>query len=89
MRHPKSGCPPELIGFTPSSLTVRMHMLEDVECPDCNGIGETNAASRSQRSRYVGYDDLSPDDYTEQCPKCGGSGTGQYNVEDEIEGWME
>lgn len=24
MRHPISGCPPELIGFTPNSLTVKM-----------------------------------------------------------------
>lgn len=63
-------------------------MIIDKECPRCNGIGEVHTATPSQRARYVRYDDLSPDDYTEQCPKCGGSGTVEYDADDEVEDWM-
>lgn len=60
-----------------------------VECPRCNGMGECHTATPSQRARYVRHDDMSPDDYTESCPKCGGSGTVDYDPEDEIEDWMK
>lgn len=49
-------------------------MIIDTECPRCNGMGECHTATPSQRARYVRHDDMSPDDYTEACPKCGGSG---------------
>ena len=62
-------------------------MIIDVECPRCNGMGECHTATPSQRARYVRHDDLSPDDYAEQCPKCAGSGTVDYDPEDEIEDW--
>ena len=63
-------------------------MKLDVECPRCNGMGEVAGSTPNVRARYVRHDDLSPDDYTEQCPKCGGSGTVDYDPEDEIEDWM-
>lgn len=33
-------------------------------------------------------DDLSPDDYTIQCPKCLGSGLVEHDLEADIEEWM-
>ena len=63
-------------------------MLIDVECPRCNGMGEVAGSTPNVRARYVCRDDMNPDDYTEQCPKCGGSGTVDYDPEDEIEDWM-
>lgn len=45
-------------------------MTIDVECPDCHGHGEVIGVTPSRRSRFVGYDDLSPDDYTKPCPRC-------------------
>lgn len=62
-------------------------MLIDVECPRCNGMGEVAGSTPNVRARYVRMDDLNPDDYAEQCPKCGGSGTVDYDPEDEIEDW--
>ncbi|MFN3474039.1 MAG: hypothetical protein ACK4ZW_08345 [Blastomonas sp.] len=46
----------------------------EIECPDCNGHGERNTATPSQRARYLHHDDVSPDDCTEPCPDCGGRG---------------
>ena len=63
-------------------------MLIDVECPRCNGMGEVAGSTPNVRARYVRRDDLNTDDYTEQCPKCGGSGTVDYDPEYEIEDWM-
>ena len=63
-------------------------MIVDIECPRCNGLGEVLGGTRNVRSRYVRYDDLNPDDFGEPCPKCGGSGTVDYDLEDEIEDWM-
>lgn len=63
-------------------------MIINVECPRCNGTGEVAGGTPNQRARYVHRDDLDPDDYAEACPKCGGSGTVDYDPEDEIEGWM-
>lgn len=62
-------------------------MIIDVECPRCNGMGECHTATPNQRARYVRHDDMSPDDYTESCPKCGGSGTVDYDpaVDDRYE----
>ena len=58
------------------------------ECPRCNGTGEVCGVTPSRRSRFVGYDDLSPDDYTVACPRCLGSGVVDYDPEDEDEEWM-
>ena len=49
-------------------------MLIDVECPQCHGHGEVCGVTPSRRSRFVGMDDLSPDDYTRACPRCLGTG---------------
>lgn len=46
----------------------------DIECPRCNGTGEVCGVTPSRRSRFVGMDDLSPDDYTVECPDCCGHG---------------
>lgn len=35
MRHPISGCPPEFIGFSPNSLTVKMEIEMTNPCPSC------------------------------------------------------
>lgn len=59
-------------------------MLIDVECPDCNATGEVCGVNPNRRSRFVGQDDLSPDDYTIECPRCLGSGTVEYDL-DELE----
>lgn len=63
-------------------------MIITTECPHCNGNGEVCGVTPSRRSRFVGMDDLSPDDFTVTCPKCLGSGTVDYDPEDEIEDWM-
>lgn len=63
-------------------------MIIDVECPACNGNGEVCGVTPSRRSRFVGMDDLSPDDYTVDCPKCLGTGTIESDMEDEVEDWM-
>lgn len=63
-------------------------MITDTECPDCNGNGEVCGVNPNRRSRFVGQDDLSPDDYTVPCPKCLGKGVVDYDPEDEVEEWM-
>lgn len=55
-------------------------MIIDVECPTCNGTGEVCGVTPSRRSRFVGYDDLSPDDYTVDCPRCLGKGVVDYDL---------
>lgn len=60
-------------------------MLIDVECPRCHGEGECHTATPSQRARYVRFDDLSPDDYTEQCPKCGGTGAVEHDLNEDCD----
>jgi len=64
-------------------------MMIDTECPTCNGLGEVCGVNPGRRSRLVGMDDLSPDDFSVDCPLCGGSGVVVYDPEDEIEEWME
>lgn len=59
-------------------------MIIDVECPDCHGHGEVCGVTPNRRSRFVGCDDLSPDDYTVACPRCLGTGTVDYDL-DELE----
>lgn len=49
-------------------------MADEIECPDCNGHGEVCGVNRNRRSRFVGMDDLSPDDFTVNCHACGGEG---------------
>ena len=55
-------------------------MIIDVECPRCNGTGEVLGSTPAVRSRYVRQDDLDPG---EPCPKCGGSGVVDYDLEGE------
>lgn len=64
-------------------------MIVSVECPDCFGNGEVVRMTPSMRSRFARHDDLSPDDFTEPCPRCLGSGTVDYDPAVEVEGWME
>ena len=45
-------------------------MIIDVECPDCFGAGEVCGVNLNRRSRFIGMDDLSPDDFTVNCPRC-------------------
>ena len=46
----------------------------DIECPRCNGHGEVCGVNPNRRSRFVGHDDLSPDDFTVECSECCGTG---------------
>lgn len=59
-------------------------MIVDIECSRCNGLGELVGGTPSQRARFVLLDDLDPDDYADLCPKCGGSGTVEYDPEEEM-----
>ena len=65
-------------------------MILSTECPRCYGNGEVCGVTPSRRSRFVGHDDLSPDDYTVACPRCLGTGEVDYDPEDEVEveEWM-
>lgn len=54
-----------------------------VECPDCAGHGEVCGITRASRSRFVGRDDLSPDDFTKPCPRCLGRCEVDFQVEDQ------
>jgi DnaJ-class molecular chaperone len=60
-------------------------MIVDIECPRCNGMGEVLGGTRNMRSRMVGHDDLDPGDFGEPCPKCGGSGTVEYDPEEDAD----
>lgn len=60
-------------------------MLIDVECPRCFGHGEVCGITPNRRSRFVGHDDLSPDDFTVACPKCLGAGTVEYDPNEDCE----
>lgn len=60
-------------------------MIVDVECPRCNGMGEVCGVNPSRRSRFVAYDDLSPDDYCVPCPNCLGSGTVEYDPNEDCD----
>ena len=60
-------------------------MIIDIECPRCNGNGEVTGSTANVRSRYIGRDDLNPDDFGEPCPKCAGSGTVEYDPEEDAE----
>ena len=64
-------------------------MIVDVECPNCNGMGEVCGVNPNRRSRFVGMDDLSPDDFTVRCEKCLGSGVVEHDIEEDIEEWMK
>ncbi len=58
-------------------------MIIDVECPDCNGNGEVCGVTPGRRSRFVGMDALSPDDFTVDCPRCLGKGVVDYDLEEQ------
>lgn len=60
-------------------------MVVDVECPQCNGLGEVCGITPSLRSRFVGYGDLTPDDYAVPCPKCLGTGVVEYDPNEDCE----
>jgi DnaJ-class molecular chaperone len=61
-------------------------MIIDVECPQCYGHGEVTSSSPSMRSRFVGRDDLSPDDFTEPCPRCLGRGVVDHDLNEDADG---
>lgn len=63
-------------------------MIISTECPRCCGTGEVCGVTPRRRSRFVGHDDLSPDDYTVPCPRCLGTGAIDRDIEDEVEEWM-
>lgn len=48
--------------------------VPDIECTRCNGTGEVCGVNPNRRSRFVGMDDLSPDDFTVECSDCCGVG---------------
>lgn len=58
--------------------------IPDIECPTCNGTGEVCGVNPNRRSRFVGMDDLSPDDFTIECSACAGHGWRPMD-EDELE----
>lgn len=60
-------------------------MIIDVECPTCHGEGEVCGVNPSRRSRFVGCDDLSPDDYTVPCPRCLGTGAVEHDLNGDID----
>jgi len=78
----------ELLNSTRSYEGV-LPMMVDVECPNCNGMGEVCGVNPNRRSRFVGMDDLSPDDFTVRCEKCLGSGVVEHDIEEDIEEWMK
>lgn len=55
-------------------------MIIDVECPDCCGSGEVCGVNPNRRSRFIEMDDLSPDDFTVNCPRCLGKGVVDYDL---------
>lgn len=60
-------------------------MLIDVECPRCDGMGEVLGGTPNARARYVHRDDIDPGDFGEQCPKCLGSGTVKYDLNEDAD----
>lgn len=64
-------------------------MTLTTECPRCNGTGEVLGSTPNVRARYVGHNDMNPDDFGEPCPKCGGEGVVAYDPEAEVEDWMQ
>ena len=60
-------------------------MIMIVECPRCNGMGEVLGSTPNVRARYVRHDDMDPGDFGEPCPKCGGSGTVEYDLNEDCE----
>ncbi len=60
-------------------------MLIYVECPQCHGQGEVCGVAPSRRSRFVGMDDLSPHDYTVDCPRCLGKGVVDHDLNEDCD----
>lgn len=60
-------------------------MIIDVECPTCHGNGEVCGGTPSRRSRFIGRDDLSPDDCCEPCPKCLGAGVVEHDLNEDCD----
>ena len=60
-------------------------MIIDVECPRCYGSGEVCGVTPNRRSRFVGYDELSPDDYTVECPRCLGTGCVAHDLNEDCD----
>lgn len=60
-------------------------MIIEAECPRCNGLGEVCGVTPNRRSRFVGMDDLSPDDFTVPCPKCAGAGAVEYDPNEDAD----
>ena len=60
-------------------------MIIDVECPFCHGNGEVCGVNPSRRSRFVGIDDISSDDFTVDCPRCMGTGVVERDINEELD----
>lgn len=60
-------------------------MIIDVECPTCDGNGEVCGVNPSRRSRFVGSDDLSPDDFQITCPRCLGLGVVAHDLNEDCD----
>lgn len=60
-------------------------MIIDVECPHCNGLGEVIGSTPNVRARYVHRDDMDPSDFGEHCPKCAGTGTVEYDLNEDCD----
>lgn len=57
----------------------------DKECPDCHGTGEVCGVNPNRRSRFVGMDDLNPDDFTIHCPRCLGAGVVDHDLNEDAD----
>lgn len=64
-------------------------MIVETECSHCNGVGEVATSTPNTRSRMVSFDDLNPNDFSEPCPVCLGTGLVENDPEDEVEAWMK
>lgn len=60
-------------------------MMIEIECGQCNGNGEVCGVNPSRRSRFVSDDDLSPDDYTIECPRCLGDGCIAHDLNEDCD----
>ncbi len=58
-------------------------VIRDTECPACDGEGRVLGSIPNRRARFVNYDDLSPDDYENECDRCGGTGVIEVDLNEE------
>lgn len=60
-------------------------MIRTTECPRCYGNGEVCGVNPSRRSRFVGMDELSPDDFTVPCDACLGTGAVEHDLNEDCD----